>query len=303
MAALPSQQVGVYQTPLSSEDLARSSLLDMKHYLSEGLEEVKHRRVRHTRSFTDAIETQTEDLNSGNATTGQYVVFAPLARDGFEKIWSYRNTHHKGLRFMYLEDEEALVVKIPPSIGYHIVSNEFINLFSDRAAGIGLRSALVNLGGGTIQGIRSLKEANGAFKPWMIRPRQAEWPTLVIECGIHISLKRLRAECRWWLENSMGEVQIVLLLSISEVERKIHLEQWEISVSSSQLSQADPHSPATPIKTHELDIIGPIYTGSPLTLDFKKIFLRPPGPGEGNIVFTAEDLTGFATFIWRACNW
>ena len=188
-------------------------------------------------------------LSLGDPKAGQYVMFAPLTRDGFEIINRHRNTDRKGLLFMYLEGEEALIVKIPPGLVYAIACNDFLRCILDKVAGMGLDRTLADLRKAPHQGIRSLKEADSVFRPRLVRPSPTDWPTLVIESGIHISLKCLRADCRWWLENSMGEVKIVLLLSISEAERKIHLEQWEIPMSSLQVTQANRHFLETLTKT------------------------------------------------------
>jgi len=110
-------------------------------------------------------------------------------------------------------------------------------------------------------------------------------------------------DCRWWLENSTStEVNIVLLFSFSEADKGIHIEQWEMSTAQNS-RDTHPHSnPLTkePMKTYEIDIVAGVALGapSPLTLDFQKVFLPPPGLGEGDIVFSVQELEKYAGHIW-----
>ena len=169
-----------------------------------------------------------------------------------------------------------------------------------KAEGMGLRLAgVVNSGAATFQGLGSKNKAAATFIPILSENPSRRWPTVVFGGGISESLERMRVDSRWWLENSLGGVKIVILISISKSERKIHIEQWEMLAALNQrITQAHPHPIREVTKIHELDIIGGVATGAPLTLDFEKIYRRPPGPGEGNIVYTAQDLEERADIIW-----
>ncbi|CUS11366.1 unnamed protein product, partial [Tuber aestivum] len=202
--------------------------------------------------------------------------------------------------------EQTLIVKIKPSGVHELVSRGFSVELWAKVIRMGLRQALNLVGGTTFQGIQSWKEADCAYKPNTFRPYENDWPTLVIECGVSESLNRLRVESRWWLENSVEGVNIVLLFSISKKARSIHIEKWEMATHSSpHVAQAGlSHLIGTPTKIQEVDISGPvvptdesagttpIVTGAPLELDFTKIFLRQPvqGCSEGSIIFTEQEL-------------
>jgi len=58
--------------------------------------------------------------------------------------------------------------------------------------------------------MHSLKamKPNAAFKPRLICPHKNDWPTLTEECGISQSLKKLRRNAAWWLDNSDQEVKM-----------------------------------------------------------------------------------------------
>lgn len=171
---------------------------------------------------------------------GQYLVFVSVAGGELADIGRLCEARHKSLRYMYLEVEGALTVKIMPGAVHGMVRTEFTSTLMERTARMGLRHALVGMRGTTVQGIESRKEANSAPKPRSSRPRITDWPTLVLECGIPESFKRLRAEARWWLDNSVGEVKSVLLFSISTAERRMHLERWEVpTVLNPLVTRAD----------------------------------------------------------------
>ena len=67
MAAVPTQQVGVYQTASASQTPTPSESLDIQYYLSEGLEMVEHRQYPNARSFTKAVRSRANALYSGNS--------------------------------------------------------------------------------------------------------------------------------------------------------------------------------------------------------------------------------------------
>ena len=256
---------------------------------------MERQQYRSTRSFTKAVESRADELRSGNPNVGQYVVFTSVGKGELVGIDRLCSTRHKGLRSMYLEREELLIVKIMPGPVYEIVCTVFGSALREKTARMGLHYALVDIGGTALQGIESRNESNSAFKP-----RLSSWPTLVLECGIPKSLNRLRAEARWWLDNSRGEVKTVLLFSISKADREIHLEQWEIPAAPNPQRTRARLPPVGPKKIYELDIPGAIATGAPLRLEFEKLFLRQPVPGEEDIIFTAADLGRLAAIIWSA---
>ncbi|RPA94615.1 hypothetical protein L873DRAFT_1746861 [Choiromyces venosus 120613-1] len=261
---------------------------------------------------------------------GQYAVFTPVTQDKLTKIDHRRDNHHKGLRFMYLNHEQALIVKIPAGELHELVHREFAYMCREKAVGLGLGHELRDVGRRIFQGIASRKEPDTAFKP-SSRPLESNWPTVVFECGVSESLKRLTVDSRWWLDNSAEGVKIVLLFSIAKVARSIHIEKWEmLTVQNPHATSANPHPFVTrPTKVHEVDIAGPValapvalapakhapaaptpavpapagpapvVTGVPLTLDLDKIFLRQPHQGEGNIILTAQDLGRYASDVWR----
>lgn len=267
-------------------------------YLTAGLEGVQPLLYREISCFTSAVDLHTRELRAGSKDLGQYVMFKAVTQIHFTTLSTVRRTGYKGLRFMYLMDEEILIVKVMPEAYQEIVSRTFGHLLYRKVMGMGLDGALLNIGSTTFEGMSSRKEADTAFKPRQARSGRGAWPTVVLECGIAMSSKRLRAEAQWWLEVSAGEVKIVLLFLISKTEKVIHIEQWERDEPKPELLKVHPTMRAKPTRVCTVSIVGGKATGAPLMLDFNKIFLRKPGKGESNLVFTAEDLTACATQVW-----
>ncbi|RPA88713.1 hypothetical protein L873DRAFT_870637 [Choiromyces venosus 120613-1] len=216
---------------------------------------------------------------------------------------------------MYLNHEKALIVKITPGKRHEIATSQFARMFIAKIEAMGFGPELYDIRAATFASIMGQKEADTAFQP-SSRPLNADLPTLVVECGVSQSLGRLRLDSRWWLASSGREVKIVLIFSISEATRKIHIEQWEMfSAQNPHRTRANPQAAVTTAtKIHVVDIVGPfplapgsapafsalVVTDAPLTLDFDKIFLRQPtGHPEGNIIFTAHDFRQYAFHVWR----
>jgi len=300
MSSMPAEQMGVPPIPSAIQSLAPSRLPDMHYYLSKGLEGVEHQEFCDLQSFMGAIESQAKKLRSANADEypSLYMVFSPVTQDQLANIEHVRDTHYKSLRFMYLNDPKALIVKIVPSGPHEFATEAFISSLMEKVGGMGLRRALPSVGRTTYQGDSNGKQADGGFKPWVARPLETDWPTLVLECGVSESLQRLVVDAQWWLANSHGEVKIVLLFFVSTTTRTIHIQHWEIdNMPNLQLI-------ATPTIKKTITINAQAVSGGTLRLDFQKLFLRPPvaSRGEGDFTFTAQDLRDYYDDVWRAAQ-
>ncbi|CUS15709.1 unnamed protein product [Tuber aestivum] len=272
----------------------------MDRYLNEGLEGVERQHFRDTRSFNRAIQAQADELRSGNFSAGQYAVFSPVTEAQLARLKSNRDDSHKSLRFLYLNDAETLIVKIMPGPTHETATRELALIVRLKIGAMGLLRTVRDMGGTTYPGAASQKDADSAIRPTAFRPLETDWPTVVFECGVSESLQRLRTDSNWWLANSAHDVKIVLLISVNKPQRTIHLEQWE------DLTVPNPHITRNnfnplqirPTKVNEINIDGGTITGTPLRLPFAKIFLRPAGPGEGDIVLSAQDLLDYSDDVW-----
>ncbi|KAG0134132.1 hypothetical protein HOY82DRAFT_602978 [Tuber indicum] len=271
------------------------------NYFTEGLEGANHLEYQGIDSFTTAIESQLEKLRSGNTNgyTIQYLIVTLVTQHELAKVQQIRDSYLKGLRFMYLNDTKTLIIKIMLSSVHEIVCTEFAMFLWEKVLAMKLKNDLSTIGSTTFQGKASSKEADFSFKP-VSRKRRSDWPTLVFECGVTESYAHLKTVAHWWLDNSLGSVKIVLLLVVSETRKSIRLEQWEnISISNSHPTKNNPSSIIIrPTKTQQVSITESTTTGPAFIFDFEKIFLRQPVNGEGNIIFTAQDLGEYARKVW-----
>ena len=161
------------------------------------------------------------------------------------------------------------------------------------------------VGAQRFEGPTSSKEGDTAYKPLPARRRDEDWPTIVFESGLSESLRRLRVDARWWLENSGGDVKIVVLISLNIARatrtlQSIRIEKWELAPAQRRITRSVANNPPAevPTKVQEITINPNTVTGAPLILHFQKYFLRQPTPPEADIVFSAQDLSDFSASLW-----
>jgi hypothetical protein len=236
-----------------------------------------------------AVVALYEKLREGE-TTDQYLVFRPVTVKELGKIDNQRSKVGKGIRLTHCADIETLIIKVPTT-AHEVVSTNFVIKIALQAARIGVPDEdCISLGAATFRGNSISKEADGGFKPATLRPHKLDWPTLVLEVGVSESLPRLRNDARWWLSNSGGRVNIVLIFHVNEGTKTILIEKWEIKPATAQI----------PTQIQAITINPNSVTGAPLTLDFHQVFLRQAKPSEHDMVFTTQDLQNWSNRVWAA---
>ena len=145
-------------------------------------------------------------------------------------------------------------------------------------------------------------DSTGGPKP--DRKEHAKWPTLVIEAGDSESLPQLRADMRWWFSTSNHDVKIVILAKFHHVQHSIILEKWEEEERAPRPGAAATRWSAAmePVLRQAITITyhnnGDPGNPGALVLEFRLLFLRDPGPGEADIVFSNPDLQSYAVEVW-----
>lgn len=137
-------------------------------------------------------------------------------------------------------------------------------------------------------------------KGW--RPDSRDYPTVVLEVGVSERPKQLREEAARWLQESVGEVQAVITMKISQYTPDITIQRWvndnaktvmknETRISKSKPTKANPNS-TTPVDN------------GPFTIPFRDFFLRQPtlNSNESDFTITDEELMVMAKKIWRIQN-
>ena len=273
---------------------------------AEGLEGVPVQTFTTINNMQRAIDSFEKSKAS---EASPYLIFRLVTKDDLLKIERARESGKidRGLRMTHYVDWNILIVKVPTA-EHEAAHRNFGKRLNTRAAGMGLEDEFFYVGATKFQVRRASKEGDSAFKPLSIRPRKADWPTIVIEAGWSESLRKLRLDAGFWLEDSGEEVKIVLLFSIGRGARAgtMIIEKWEnLPVSANRpatrsITRAAGNAQrATQIQAITIDSNSNTVNGAPLTLEFQKIFLRQAVPPlEQDFTFTAQDLSAFATNFW-----
>ena len=140
--------------------------------------------------------------------------------------------------------------------------------------------------------------------PYPERGMNDSWPTLVIQAGHSKPLIELRNDMRWWFSTSEHQVKIVLLATFEHARRALILEKWEEEPGMTRPGATTTRHAAAPqpVLRQTITITEDITTnpvsynvaGGALVLGFRLLFLRDPGPGEGDCVLSVQELQVYA---------
>jgi hypothetical protein len=211
-------------------------------------------------------------------------------------------------------DTDLLIIKLMPSAEHeeaHLLLGQY---FFARLTTMGIPpGGIIPLGSTKFLGRRSSKEGDSAYKP-RSRNKKTDWPTIVFESGLSESLSRLRSDAHWWLTHSGGEVKTVVIISIRLAQRDIRVEKGILAPPTGRRRTLRANANANalvPTKVQQIAITPApatppnptqgqyVVTGTPLVLEFDQIFLRPPVAPEGDVIFTATDLSAWAADFWN----
>ncbi len=151
-------------------------------------------------------------------------------------------------------------------------------------------------------------EGDSAGGPDPERLGLGTWPTLVIEAGDSESLTELHNDMRWWFSASNHDVNIILLAKFDHGQDKILVERWEEEGppprQGATTTRFQPR--LQPVLQQSITITRDTTTNptsynvasGALVLEFRLLFLRDPGPGEGDVVVGIPELQGYASKVW-----
>jgi hypothetical protein len=283
---------------------------------SEGLEGVPVRIFTTIMNMQGAIDSYGKKLRTSKASP--YLIFRLVTTDDLLKIERGRECGEigRGVRMTHYVDWNILIVKVPTTV-HELAYGNFSDRLVAEATRMGLLREMSRVGSKTYKTLRVSKEGDTAFKPRSMRPRDADWPTIVFEAGWSAKLDKLRRDARIWLEDSRGDVKIVLLFSIGRTSRTatarpartMIIEKWENRPvpanppvpTNRPVTRSITRALAIPTQIQAITINSNSNTvnGAPLTLEFQKIFLRQAVPPlEHDFTFTRQDLLAYATNLW-----
>lgn len=139
------------------------------------------------------------------------------------------------------------------------------------------------------------KEADSSYGPRKLpNGRTAEWPTVAVEVGFSETSAKLRSDASYWLNRSSGAVLTAITIDIKR-SGNIYIIRWRRSA----------HAGAEVEAVQEIKIYrgkggqAADLMGGELIIPFKHMMLREPESGEGDFIFTRDDLLhDLADAIW-----
>lgn len=194
----------------------------------------------------------------------------------------------------YDSTQNLLLAKMPPSRAHEVASHLFERFLFKSLEPMGLERCLRSFGSAAcVAANGSAKQPDCQFLPKRLpRGRTNEWPSVVVETGFSETPSKLMSDARFWLQQSNGDVQMVITIKIYQSTPKIVLESWEPVNDRAKRKQV------VTINKRENDHL--YLRGQPLIIDFQSLFLRPSGiPRETNISLDDHILKEFATEIWE----
>ncbi|KAJ5563031.1 hypothetical protein N7461_001792 [Penicillium sp. DV-2018c] len=167
---------------------------------------------------------------------------------------------------------------------------------------MGLHRSIQPVGSERVRGVSSSKEPD---ESWALKQpvsgRDAKWPTVVVEIGVSECYGKLKADAEWWLANSRGDVNLVIIVSITRKTPDIRFETVVLDTVSS-LKHQQPRYVTTIWQSITISRRGSQITASPsvpLTIEFEELFCRQPVPPEHNIEISSDQLREISSDVWR----
>jgi hypothetical protein len=258
------------------------------------------------------------------------IAFKQVSSKDFDRIEKSRDRREMpGFRLFYLADHMLLIVTIPTR--QHVRIHGYLDdSVVDQLRGRNItRDEWISSGSQTFDSKRPGASGSGQGDSTRMTESRAErngWPTLVIEVGHTLPLNGLRLKMRWWFLASNHDVKIVLLAKLDRHLRMIRLEKWRerpyhhrtgttVTRAAAAPSAADPYldqwveiqmAPGiTETDPARLNWASYVVAGDglrPLRLEFNALLERQPGPGQGDILFTVQDMQRLAVPVWASVN-
>ncbi|KAJ9300996.1 hypothetical protein DTO271G3_2160 [Paecilomyces variotii] len=253
------------------------------------------------RALKEAVASKRKELDEG--AQDQYLSFLHVTSEDFARIKAHRvEIIGRGPAFFYLGDIETLIIKFPTRAHEkaHATLGQRIQLKVFQM-GISFREFTAVNATAMEGGNNSEKEGDTSWINQRLRPNKTDWPNLVIEAGMSEPFIRLQNDTKWWIQNSAGDVLIVLVVWIRPT-KKVKIEKWIPTAQPLRRSARLNLPQVLPTKVADIEIdqsSTSVCHGAPLLLEFDRVFGRPPQqPLEHDIVFTQQELEDWARDLW-----
>ncbi|KAK4143806.1 uncharacterized protein C8A04DRAFT_28593 [Dichotomopilus funicola] len=248
-----------------------------------------------------------------NSTTKDALTVTHVSPTHFADIERERDKRRHKFRFRrYNSDSQILFITIPTDV-HEALHVGIYEGYRDQLVRSGSERGWTTIASATRRAHHSHPGGNGGEGdstggPKPERHTKGAWPTLVVEAGVSESLNELHDDMRWWFAASNYNVKIVLLAKFEHAHGTITLERWEEeargtrpgATTTRHLAAIEPVRRQIITITQDLttDPISYLVTSGALVLDFRLLFLRDPGPGEGDVVLSVQQLEAYAGDVW-----
>lgn len=248
-----------------------------------------YRGLHYFWSFVTQEQTHFDDDKTRNHS--QYMLFTNINYQTFTH--DFNICHHKPswqLVDTYFPHSQQLLIRTSTFKDHERAQAGLVNIMLTKLAAMnGANMSLDWTGSAEIHAPSCMKKADQTFAPRNIpHGRSDVWPTLIIQSSFIESRLKLRADAKWWLTESKGDVKTALVICVHRREAEIIIQKWESPIVKQEVvvSSLDGKSE-------------PVVRNGPLVVSFQKLFLRLPNYREGDIVFTDDDLGEIAKMVWE----
>lgn len=243
----------------------------------------------------------------------QYILVLGISKSVIDKLDNDKD-FLGGIDYRFQWEGTAGLIRIIPSAPHEQINSDFTVLVGEQLAGMGVHRSERRWGLATTYrpsagtGNKG-KQGDQIFLPTPRQPvgsQVVDWPTLVLEIGVSESKPKLEEDTKWWFNNSNGRVRIVLLVLVRK--QKLVFEKWQLlppgapanatRLYLASLRQQPPHMPPLGVQAaanqrcysaQEVTVDRNGVAGAPMFLPFRALFDRNPGPGESDVMITAQD--------------
>jgi len=277
-------------------DNASSPSTDSEISPLNGLEQSRIIHYSRLQAFGAALQQLRNNVDHGR-TTNQYLIVRDVNEDIMKHI---EDRGYKGVRYEWHGDLDVLIVKVPTK-AHENAAAQFGDEISFTARAMGLPLIERKLfGAATFQAAAGTprKQGDWSMMPRNFRPNPGDFPTIVIEVGFSETLQKLRNDARLWFSMSGNDVKIVILIAVRAASNRIIIEKWTLGPVPAHRRRMR-HTPAqiphaeqsiTITRTPANNTLAITDGTAPLTLEFRRLFLRDPVGHEHDVVYTQAAL-------------
>ena len=250
--------------------------------------------------FKEDLQRCADAFSSGAGK--QYIAFSDVPESRMQRIEHGRcRSELPPITPFYDAAVGELCVKLVSGFHHQMAKSGFSDMVDFKLSTHGIpRFALYKLGSTTYIGQSGrLKEADQAFRPSTRQP--TGWPSLVMEIGVSDPLPQLRRDAKFWLEDSGGQVNIVIIIAVKKTTKVMTIERWEDRGSTQPQRQVRPRYDLICVQALKLRENGQLSGGGSLLIPASKFFdTLPDGLGPNDITFTGQDLAEYIQWYWSS---